>query len=178
MSRLKKGIISFFILFNFLIMLRVHMPQDNKAVRSVYQQVDKYLTFFSIYQDWMMFAPDPGKFNNYITAEIEFFDGTNDVYNFPRNTELNIRQKYSYGEKYRKIFSEGFHEDDMSFLWEDTAKFALRKMKGISYSKIPKTVRLTRYWDQVPDVKKSFRKHLSRQTAFQKQTFYTYEVIK
>ena len=140
MSIWKKVIISVFIVFNFLVMMRIHLPQSNSVIRKIYQPVDTYLTFFSIYQDWMMFAPDPGKINTYITAEVEFYDGSKDTYKFSRGRDLTIGQKYLYGEKYRKFLTEAFDHHDKSFLWEDVAKFALRKMKNQSFAKIPKSV--------------------------------------
>jgi hypothetical protein len=178
MSWMKKKLIIFFIILNFLTMIRTHLPLENKFWGMVYKPIDSYLTFFSIYQDWMMFAPDPGKFNNYITAEVDFFDGSKDTYTFPRGSQLSIREKYQYGEKFRKFLAGNFHEEGMNFLWEDSAKFALRKMKEKSFEKIPMQVRLVRYWDEIPDLKKEFRKHMSASAKFQKYTFYTYEVIK
>lgn len=178
MSMWRKGLISLFIVFNLLIMVRVHLSQNNSIIRNLYRPVDAYLSFFSIYQDWMMFAPDPGKYNSYITAEVEFFDGSQEIYKFPRNRDLTFIQKYKYGEKYRKFFTESFHESDKSFLWEDSAKFALRKLKDQSFAKIPMRVHLSNHWDLVPDMKESFRKHLSHQNTFKKYTFYSYEVIK
>jgi hypothetical protein len=125
-----------------------------------------------------MFAPDPGKINTHITAEVEFYDGSKDTYKFPRGRDLTIGQKYLYGEKYRKFLTEAFDHHDKSFLWEDVAKFALRKMKNQSFAKIPKSVHLSSHWEKVPDLGKSFRKHLAHQDVFTTNKFYTYEVLK
>lgn len=173
-----KILISSFILFNFLIMARVHMPLNEKFFSKVYRPVDAYLSFFSLYQDWMMFAPNPGKTNILLTASVEFDDGSKENYEFPNPQNMDVFQKYSSGEKFRKIISEGIRKDSNSFMWQDTAKFVLRKMKNEHFDKIPMKVELIRHWDDIPLMSKKFRNHRLVSNDYQKNTFYTYEVMK
>lgn len=177
MSRFTKFLISGFIIFNFLTMVRVLLPEQSKFVKKTYSLIDPYLSFFSIYQDWMMFAPNPSKLNIYLTADVEFMDGTRDTYEFPRQSQMNIMEKYFYGEKYRKIIGETIRKDDNRWTWPDTAKFVLRKMKSKHYNKIPLKVHLVRHWDIIPDVKKEFRPHLTPSKSYQHFNFFTYEVL-
>lgn len=177
MAQAKKIVVSLFILLNFFIMARVHFPLDKTFFAKVYRPIDSYLSFFSIYQDWLMFAPNPGRLNVFVTAKVEFDDGTMDVFTFPRSSELNIVEKYIYGEKYRKFISEGLRKDDHSFMWEDAAKFALRKLRESNFHKVPLRVHLTRHWDEIPDLNKEFRPHGHKSKKYESYKFYTYEVI-
>jgi hypothetical protein len=177
MSRTRKIILSGFILFNFLPMLRIHLPLDAKFIGATYRPVDAYLSFFSIYQDWMMFAKNPARLNIYLTADVEFDDGTRDTYVFPKPTELSLLEKYIYGERFRKIISESIRRDDNRFMWPDTAKFALRKLRDRNFAKLPLRVHLNRHWYVTPAMEQEFLPHLQRKANYEKFKFYTYEVI-
>jgi hypothetical protein len=158
-------------------MVRVFVPLEAKFFSAVYKPVDSYLSFFSIYQDWMMFAPNPNRLNNYISAEVEFMDGTKENYLFPRPDQLSLVEKYTYGEKYRKFMSEGIRKDSNSFMWKDTAKFVLRKIRNDNFEKIPAKVHLFRNWNEIPDLNQGFRKYNQLETQYQSFKFFTYEVI-
>jgi hypothetical protein len=177
MSSCRKILISCFILLNFLSMLRVHLPLETNIFKSLYNPIDSYLGFFSIYQDWMMFAANPARVNTYISAEVEFVDGSKDAFIFPKSSELSLAKKYLYGEKFRKILSEAIRRDDHRWMWPDTAKFALRKLKDKNYAKIPKKVRLFRHWSEIPDIDLKFLPHKQKITSYQKYNFYTHEVL-
>lgn len=177
MSCAKKILISGFILFNFMAMLRVHIPMESRFFSFIYRPVDAYLSFFSIYQDWMMFAKNPSRINVYMTADVEFDDGTKDTYVFPRPTHMRLIDKYVSGERYRKILSEAIRRDDHRYMWPDTAKFALRKLREKNFHKVPLKVHLIRHWNETPDVKKAFIPHLSRSEKYESFKFYTHEVL-
>lgn len=176
MSGAKKILITGFILFNILGMMRVHLPFDNGLVRSLYRPVDPYLSFFSIYQSWNMFAPDPSRSQAYISAEVEFDDGSKDTYVFPRASEMGLIQKYVNGERYR-VITDNIRNDNNGFMWQDTAKFALRKLRDRNFHKVPMRVDLVRHWDDIPDVTKEFRPHLSKVQTYKKYKFFTHEVF-
>ncbi len=177
MDKFKKFFISAFIIFNFLIMVRVHLPLNVRFFSSLYAPVDTYLKFFSTFQDWFMFAPNPSRTNYEISAEIEFTDGTRDSWFFPKASELSIAGKYLYGERYRKFVSEGVRKDENSFMWKDTARFALRKMGENNYDKIPKKIHLYRHWEDVPLLSEGMRKHGSHPPTLSKFRFFTHEVM-
>lgn len=178
MSYIKKIFVSAFIVLNFLAMFRTHVPLDtSRFFSTLYKPVDTYLSFFSIYQDWMMFAPNPTKLNLILTAEIEFEDGTRDTYHFPDSGKMNFVGKYSGGEKYRKIVTEGIRKDSNQWMWKDVAKFALRKVGERNLDKIPLRVHLTRRWADTPSLTERFVTHAEQFTHTQSHTFFTYEVI-
>lgn len=179
MSLFKKVPITIFILFNFLTMARTHLPLNSSYFKALYRPVDKYLSFFSIYQDWMMFSPNPGRVDSYLSATIQFDDGTKTSYQFPKPSRYAFIDNHTYGEKFRKLVSESIRKDDRSYMWEDTAKFALRQViKKVDYMKMPKRVSLHRHWDETPDISTQFRPHSALVTDYQKFNFYSYEVFK
>ena len=176
MSMKKKVLVSAFILLNFLTMLRIYLPEESKFFQTVYRPVDSYLSFFSLYQTWRMFSPNPSRTNSFITAKVHFDDETTSTYVFPKSSEMSLFQKYKSGERFR-VFSEVVRKDENSFLWRDSARFALRKLRSTSYNKIPLKVELIRHWDVIPDMDKEFRSHKSNKSDYQNYKFYTYEVI-
>jgi hypothetical protein len=178
MNIFKKCLISGFIFFNLLAMIRVHMPLQSKFISFIYRPIDSYLSFFSIYQDWKMFAPNPSKRDTYLTAEVIFDDGTLVTYNFVDATQMTLYKKYTYGEKFRKLINEGIRLDNNSRMWPDTARFALRKLKHQHYDKIPVSVALMKHWDEIPHINKEFRARDYVAQDLKSATFYTYKVLK
>ncbi len=124
-----------------------------------------------------MFAPNPNRLNNYISAEIEFIGGEKESYVLSRPDQLSLVEKYTFGEKYRKLMSEGIRKDTNSFMWKDTAKFVLRKIRNGNFDKIPLKVHLFRHWNEIPDLNQRFRKYNQIETEYQSFKFFTYEVI-
>lgn len=177
MTKFRNFFISLFIIFNIMAMLRVHVPFESKFFSSLYGPIDSYLRVFSIDQTWMMFAKNPSRLNTFISAEVEFDDGSKDTYFFPDSSELSLLDKYINGERYRKIISESIRRDDHKFMWKDTAKFALRKLKENNYYKIPLKVDLNRHWNLIPDMQTTFIPHRSKVRSHQKYKFFTYEVL-
>ena len=176
MSRTKKFLISGFILFNFLVMIRIHMPLKNESVASFYKPIDSYLSFFSLYQSWTMFSPDPSKTNVYLSATVEFDDGSTDTYFYPNASEMSMATKYVNGERWR-VISENIRKDSNEFLWKDTAKFALRKLKDTNFHKVPLKVHLYRHWYITPELENKFIPHLAKNQNYSKHKFFTYEVL-
>lgn len=176
MSKVSKILISSFIVFNFLIMMRVHLPLQSPFISSLYRPIDKYLSFFTLFQTWEMYAPNPSRLNAYLTAQVEFDDKSKDLYEFPRVDKMSIFEKYVYGERMR-VITEAIRRDENSFLWKDAAKFAMRKVRDRNLSKIPIRIHLFRHWSITPDMKADFRPHLTKTTNYQKYKFFTYEVF-
>lgn len=176
MSRTRKFLISCFIVFNILAMIRTFMPINNKLVSDVYRPIDSYLSFFSVYQTWNMFAPNPSRLNVHLTAVVEFDDGTKDTYYFPDSSKMTLAEKYTNGERYR-VISEAIRKDANSFMWKDVAKFALRKLKDTNFHKIPLKVDLYRHWYETPDMDQQFMPHLSKAPTYNIHKFYTHEVM-
>lgn len=158
-------------------MIRIYLPLQSKYFSSLYTPIDSYLSFFSIYQDWMMFSLNPSRATYYLTGEVFFDDGTIVTYSFPGKGDSGLLDKYIFGERYRKIISEAIVHDNYSFMWKDVARFALRKIKINHYNKIPLKVRLYRHWSRVPALELKFIPHLSKNFEYKRYNFYTYEVL-
>ena len=176
MPNFKKILTSIFIVLNFLIMLRIHLPMNTKFFSSLYRPVDSFLSFFSLYQSWTMFSPNPARTNSFVTAKVLFDDNSIDTYVFPRASEMSISEKYVKGERYR-VITDAIRRDENKFLWKDTAKFALRKLKKNNFNKIPVRVDLIRHWDIIPDMRSNFRPHLQPIKKYSSFKFYSYEVL-
>lgn len=176
MSKVSKIFISAFLLFNFLIMVRVHLPLNSKVFSTIYRPIDKYLSFFTLNQTWNMYSPNPSKTNVYLTARVEFDDGSFDAYEFPRVDRMTLLEKYTGGERFR-VMTESIRVDKNKFLWKDASKFSLRKLREEHYAKIPLKVELYRHWNMTPPPGKTFRPHLSKSKNFESFKFYTYEVL-
>lgn len=176
MNKLSKLVISTFLVFNFLIMMRIHLPLNSKIFSTMYEPIDHYLSFFTLYQTWNMYSPNPSKTNVYLTAEVEFDDGSKDIYEFPRVDRMSLLEKYSGGERLR-VMTESIRVDKNSKLWKDASKFALRKLRESHYTKIPLKVDLYRHWNITPSPKQTFRPHLSKSKNYESYKFYTYEVL-
>ena len=179
MNLVKKSLITLFIVFNFLTMARIHLPLETPYFKLLYTPVDKYLSFFSIFQDWMMFSPNPSRIDTYLSATIQFEDGTKTNYEFPKTHRYEFIKNHSFGEKFRKLVSESIRKDDRAYMWEDTAKFALNQIvREQDFTKMPAKVSLYRHWDEVPDVYSQFRPQSAQASDYQKYNFYSYEVLK
>lgn len=176
MNKTSKILISAFIVFNFLVMVRVHLPLNSLFISSLYKPIDSYLSFFTLFQSWNMYSPNPSRTNVYLTAEAEFDDGTKDVYEFPRVDQMNIIEKYAYGERMR-VITESIRRDDNAFLWKDASKFALRKLREKNINKIPLRIHLHRHWNITPEMNIVFRPHMAKVKNYQKYKFYTHEVF-
>lgn len=124
-----------------------------------------------------MFAPNPSRMNVFVSAVVEFEDGTRATYSFPRPGELTLLQKYVYGEKLRKFVTEGLRKDENAWMWPDASKFVLRQMRDKHFDKIPRKVHLYRHWHETADLKESFQPHLQKINNYHAYRFYTHEVI-
>lgn len=176
MSPFRKFLISAFIMLNILAMVRIHAPLGNKVVGLIYRPVDSYLSFFSIFQSWTMFSPNPSRTNVYVTAHVKFEDGTSDTYMLPRNTDLNFADRYTFGERFR-VITEAIRRDDGNFMWRDVSKFAMRQVRNKNFNKIPVKVDLVRHWHITPEIKKRFIPHQTESKVYTSYKFHTQEVL-
>lgn len=176
MTVLRKIIISFFIMFNLLVILKERLPLSNKFMIGLYRPIDFYLSYFSNYQNWKMPTTDPTRLNLFITAEVEFIDGTKDFYHFPRSRELGLIDELSYGERYDHLMTNILYREDYDFLWKDTAKFVLRKLRTKNFHKLPMKVHLVKNWNLTPRLENKFISYGTERT-YESFKFYTYEVL-
>lgn len=80
-----------------------------------------YVSSTGLWQYWDMFAPDPLNTDYYVTADIQFLDGTQKNFEYPRIATMNLAQKF-VNERFRK-FIERAHSDEYLYLWPTTAQW-------------------------------------------------------
>jgi hypothetical protein len=165
-----------FIVLNLLIMLRTPLNVDNlPLVRFLYTPVNFVQSLFSMYQDWLMFAPNPLRTNFYMDALVEFEDEEEKIeWRFPMPAHDNHFARYVWGERFRKFSTDGVRKNENSHLWEDAAKFAAKKIGTTNKKKISR-IYLRRHWNEIPHVNDQFIPHRTVPASYNTYTFYIYE---
>lgn len=158
-------------------MIKSHLPMDRKNFQKFLKPVNWIEGALGTDQSWLMFSPNPGKTDSYVTAEVEYVDGSKDTYDFNKGIGLNTKDKYLFGERYRKYTAEYLRLDEYKYLWSDGARFALNKLKEKNNYKIPAKVKLKRHWSKIPDWNQKFYKHGESRGEYERYVFYTKEVL-
>lgn len=173
MNKTKKIFASLFIIFQFFIMARIFVPLDTQFWKNTYKPIDSYLSFFSIYQDWMMFAPNPTRQDSKLKAIIEFEDGKKTIYEFG-SEERNFWTKKLYKEKMRKLVDGYATSNDL--MLKDLARYSLRKIQPSHFDRIPLRVSITQETYFTPDLKQTFIPYNEIKKEFQTKVLYVHEV--
>lgn len=129
--------------------------------------VSSYLTWTGFWQSWDMFAPNPSSVDIWCHAELEFADGSEGVFNYPRIYDLPIPVKY-LKERYRKFY-ERVNQDDNAYIWPFFAhRIALLGTKDIGNPVVK--VRLVRHFRYTPPLGQPVPKD------YQSYQYYEHEV--
>jgi hypothetical protein len=109
-----------------------------------------YLNFFGLWQGWSVFET-PRTYNEYLTADVTFKDGSRGTFEFPRMEKLNLAEKM-FKEKFRRWANDCLCDESMSYLWPDAARYVARQYKGQGTP--PVSVTLVRHWIWIdpPDI--------------------------
>lgn len=153
-------------------MIKPRLPLENQLLSWIYTPINAIEANLGTNQSWMMFSP-PSRLDSYVLARVTYDDGLMDFYDFNRPLGMNILEKYLYGEKYRKFVSEHLRTDRKSWMWEDGAKFAIRKLADKNKDKNPKKVELIRFWSLTPEWREHFIKHGESKPRYESFLFYT-----
>lgn len=175
MSFFKKFAANLFILFTLMTMVKVHLPMDRKFFQVIYEPITFLERSIGTHQRWFMFAPNPSRTDTYVIGEVEYEDGSKDTFDFHKGIGMSLFDKYRFGERYRKYAAEHLSKESKDFLWEDAARFTVRKLKEKNNYKLPRKVTLTRYWDRMPNWDQKFFKHSEFRKQYQSLTFYSKE---
>lgn len=177
MKLIKKVGANLFIVFLLMTMIKTHLPMNTRFFHFIYQPVFYLEAMVGISQTWFMFSPNPSRTDAYVLGEVEYEDGSKDVFDFHKGIGMSMLNKYLYGEKYRKFASEHLRTDKKKYLWDDASKFVLHKLKEKNNFKLPKKVSLIRFWDRIPNWDTKFIKHKEFRHQYNSYTFYTKEVL-
>lgn len=168
MTRRKKILISFFILFHWFCVLAWLMPKpsaiktyllslslpmlvwDSKESGLTLKKkkvVESYLYNTAMWQDWSMFAPDPLQVNRYVNATITFQDGSTKFFDLPRLSQLNFLEAW-IEKRYRKLQERIISEKGPGFR-SDLCRYMARKM-FIDKDNPPVRVELNEFDSPIP----------------------------
>ena len=150
---------------------------DSAVVRLVYSKIDPALSFFSFYQDWMMFAPNPTRINSEMYAIVEFSSGDIVKYYFDSPNKLNHIDKYLGGEKMRKYFQDTVSNNRNHFTYRDLSKYVLRQVADANIEKIPLRVKLVYSKNFIPSPYEEFRSSSKQNLKYIDEVLYIHEVI-
>ncbi len=157
-----------------MIMIRALMPLHYPFFRQLYKPVDAYLSFFSIYQDWMMFAPNPSMNEIYMYADIEFDDLSKDYFHFSMD-EANYWSSKLKKEKIRKLLSSiSYNQKNL----EELSRFALRKIGSKNFHKIPLKITLYQNEFSTPDIEKKFISYSEKKLSSKSNIIFSKEFFK
>lgn len=147
LSRFARIAISAFVAFHLFAIVSWCIPLDSPLTVRCRDLVRPYMVWVGLFQKWDMFAPDPSKLNNYVTAVVVYADGRASTWNFPRMAELGIFEKYRK-ERYRKFANDNLRLDGFAALWPDAARYIARVNNHSNNP--PVRVDLVRHWSLVP----------------------------
>jgi hypothetical protein len=136
-----------FIAFHLFAVITWAVPLDTPLIVQCREAIKGYMLWTGLFQKWDMFAPEPSKLNNYVTATVIYRDGRTSEWAFPRMENLGIVEKY-FKERYRKYASDNLRIDTRSGLWPDAARYIARATATASAP--PVEVDLVRHWSEVP----------------------------
>jgi hypothetical protein len=105
-----------------------------------------YLDTPGFWQYWNMFSPNPANVDAWLDAEVEFADGTQMVYKYPRMQDLSVFERY-FKERYRK-FVENVHGDRFTYKWPMVAQ-AIAYASYQGDGNLPVKVTLRRHFKEI-----------------------------
>ena len=97
-----------------------------------------------LWQGWDMFAPTPRDEDIFLTAEIEFIDGTNTVDVLSRMSEMSYGERY-IKERWRKFMNDNLRLDSNKAMWNEAGAWIARRA-SVRDGKPVRKVDLYRHW--------------------------------
>ncbi len=146
-KKLRKIIISLFVIFNFTL-IYLCLERNNLLAARLLKPFWNYFLFFGLEQDYSVFAPSPIQANVNFVATITYKDGVCKLYNFQRLDRVNLVNKLTQ-ERWRKFLDDNLGSDRYPFLYKDIAKFVARKNNDFKDNP-PAAVCIYRYTAIVP----------------------------
>jgi hypothetical protein len=147
LSRRARIAATIFVAFHLFAVITWAVPLDTPLIVQCREAIKGYMLWTGLFQKWDMFAPDPSKLNNYVTANVVYRDGRTAVWTFPRMENLGYVDRY-FKERYRKYANDNLRLDARAPLWPDAARYIARAMA--TPSEAPVEVDLVRHWSEVP----------------------------
>lgn len=120
------------------------MPSGFPMKATIDNFYDKELRWLGLWQGWGMFAPVPRDEDIYITANVEFADGTTITESLSNMAEMPYGQRYAR-ERWRKFMNDNMRLDSNNAMWNDSAAWVARRSAGRAGKEVHQ-VDLYRHW--------------------------------
>lgn len=177
-SLYKKVPILLFLGLNISIFIVSGLPDRSEVGRRWMQLVYPYVGFFSLDQNWSMFAPNPSQVNSYVDAVITFTDGSSERWTFPRASQISGTDRFTSGERFRKYSQEGLLPvNEKQDVWLDLSLFIekdVKKLESFGRKRSLAKLEYFRYWNQIPHPEKRFIRHGELSRDFASEMVYQY----
>lgn len=126
--RVKKTVIITFFALNISIMIVDGFPDRSVLGARFINLVSKYQALAMLYQPWAMFAPNPMSTNAFVQAELQFDDGSTEVWPLLRQKLMSGARRVLVGDRYRIFGQESLLPNQNELAWFDISKFITRQV--------------------------------------------------
>lgn len=179
-DRIRRAAISVFLLVQLVWMAVESIPpqfflitlvRGEALMTSLRAKVAPYGAHVGLAQTWSMFAPNPGRQNTYLDAEITYRNGRKHIWTFPQMQELGYAERYAK-ERYRKFANERLWVKENAALRPDAARYIARL--NADAGNPPHVVKLAHYWSEIPPPPSS--DETPQPERWNRDVFFTYTV--
>ena len=137
-----QALINLFLIVTLAAMLVANLPDSEIKARLI-APAQSYLTALGMGQNWGVFAPNPRRDIVYVTADIEYADGTASTWSFPVRDGVMAYSDYRWQK-----FGEHLRLDSRRQLWKPFAIYLARQERADG--RTPVRVSLARHWTRLP----------------------------
>lgn len=174
LSRARKIATNLFIACSLVVLVVDAPPGISPALETVEQILDPILDATGLWQDsWQLFAPSPKSLNAYVSARIEFDDGSNYEWRSPSWRQLSLVDKFKLVRHTK--FYENLRLDSYSEVWPAFAEYRVRQLPEPLRKKGVVRVELTRHWTPITRPTSRWHSLSGDSTPEQQYVFYTKE---
>jgi hypothetical protein len=137
-----QALINLFLIVTLAAMLVANLPDSVIKARLI-APAQSYLTALGMGQNWGVFAPNPRRDIVFVTADIEYADGTASTWSFPVRDGVMAYSDYRWQK-----FGEHLRLDSRRQLWKSFATYLARQERADG--RRPVRVSLVRHWTRLP----------------------------
>lgn len=137
-----------FVAFHVLVIVSWGMPTETLVGKALNRSIEPYMLFTGLWQNWSMFAPDPRRFDCYLTAKLRFKDGMESLWEFPRMDKMGPVEAY-FKERYRKWACDNLRLDTQRGTWSEASRYIARLNQTDPANPVTQ-VELIRSWADIP----------------------------
>lgn len=147
-NRIRKPVISVFLIFNFYLIMLIFLSTSNLAAEKLLEPFKRYITFLGIEQAFNVFAPTPRQDNNHVFVSITYKNGLTELHALPRLERIPLAEKL-FRERHRKFLSDNVTSGTYPLLYNDIARH-IAKLKNQSKNNPPTIIGVYKYRVNIP----------------------------